>query len=99
MRAFVAAYPQVRLITPWNEANHAAEPTAGRPDRAAAYYNAARRACPDCTLVAADVIDGPGMLSWLAELPARARRDPAGLGAARLLRHDLLHDERASRTT
>ena len=67
MRAFLAAYPQVRLITPWNEANHAAEPTAGRPDRAAAYYNAARRACAACTLVAADVIDGPGMLSWLAE--------------------------------
>ena len=67
VRAFLAAYPQVRLITPWNEANHAAEPTAGRPDRAAAYYNAARRACPACTLVAADVIDGPGMLSWLAE--------------------------------
>ena len=67
VRAFLVAYPQVRLITPWNEANHAAEPTAGRPDRAAAYYNAARRACPDCTLVAADVIDGPGMLSWLAE--------------------------------
>ena len=66
VRAFLAAYPQVRLITPWNEANHAAEPTAGRPDRAAAYYNAARRACPDCTLVAADVIDGPGMLGWLA---------------------------------
>ena len=39
---------------------------AGRPDRAAAYYNAARRACADCTLVAADVIDGPGMLAWLA---------------------------------
>jgi hypothetical protein len=67
VRAFLAAYPQVRLITPWNEANHAAEPTAGRPDQAAAYYNAARRACPSCTLVAADVIDGPGMLSWLAE--------------------------------
>jgi hypothetical protein len=67
VRAFLAAYPQVRLITPWNEANHAAEPTAGRPDRAAAYYNAARRACPSCTLVAADVIDGPGMLSWLAD--------------------------------
>ena len=66
VRAFLAAYPQVRLITPWNEANHAAEPTAGRPDRAAAYYNAARRACPDCTLVAADVIDGQGMLGWLA---------------------------------
>ena len=67
VRAFLTAYPQVRLITPWNEANHAAEPTAGRPDRAAAYYNAARRACPACTLVAADVIDGPGMLSWVAE--------------------------------
>jgi hypothetical protein len=66
VRAFLAAHPQVRLITPWNEANHAAEPTAGRPDRAAAYYNAARRACPSCTLVAADVIDGTGMLGWLA---------------------------------
>ena len=63
MRAFLAAYPQVRLITPWNEADRAAEPTAGRPDRAAAYFNAARRACAACTPVAADVIDGAGMLS------------------------------------
>ena len=66
VRAFVAAYPQVHLLTPWNEPNHAAEPTAGHPDRAADYYNAARRACPTCTLVAGDVIDGPGMLAWLA---------------------------------
>jgi hypothetical protein len=66
VRAFVAAFPQVHAITPWNEPNHAAEPTAGRPDRAADYYNAARRACATCTLVAGDVIDGQGMLGWLA---------------------------------
>ena len=80
MRAFLTAHPEVRLITPWNEANHAAEPTAGRPDRAAAYYNAARRACAGCTLVAADVIDGPGMLSWLADYRRALDEAPAVWG-------------------
>jgi hypothetical protein len=80
VRAFLAAYPQVRLLTPWNEANHAAEPTAGRPDRAADYYNAARRACAACTLVAGDVIDGQGMLAWLAAYRSGLDEAPAVWG-------------------
>jgi hypothetical protein len=76
VRAFLAAYPQVRLVTPWNEANHVAEPTARRPDRAAAYYDAARAVCRACTLVAADVIDGPGMVAWLRAYRAALREAP-----------------------
>jgi hypothetical protein len=80
VRAFVATFPQVHAITPWNEANHGAEPTAGRPDRAADYYNAARRACPTCTLVAGDVIDGRGMVDWLRAYRAGLDETPAVWG-------------------
>jgi hypothetical protein len=80
VRAFFAAYPSVHLVTPWNEANHAAEPTAGRPDRAAAYYDAARAVCASCTLVAGDVIDGLGMVAWLRAYRAALHEAPAVWG-------------------
>jgi hypothetical protein len=66
VRALVRSHPSVRQLTPWNEPNHASQPTAGTPARAAAYYDAARAACPACTLVAGDVLDAPGFLRWLA---------------------------------
>jgi hypothetical protein len=63
--AFRARYLWVRVYTPWNEANHCSQPTCRRPERAAAYYVALRRACPRCEVVAADVLDQPNMVRWL----------------------------------
>jgi hypothetical protein len=80
VRAFLAKHPEVRTITPWNEPNHAAEPTAGRPDRAAAYYNAARRACPACTLVAGDVIDGGDWTKWIQQYRSALGEKPTTWG-------------------
>jgi hypothetical protein len=69
-RAFLSfkhRYPWVRTYSPWNEANHCSQPTCHQPRRAAAYYNVIRTACSGCTIVAADVLDQPGMVAWLRE--------------------------------
>ena len=48
----------------WNEENLCGEPTCHDPERAARFYNAARRACPGCRIVAADLLDVPGVGAW-----------------------------------
>jgi hypothetical protein len=73
-RAFRRRWPEVRLISPWNEANHRSQPTFRNPRRAAAYYNVVRSNCRGCTIVAADVIDERNMVSWLRVFKRSARR-------------------------
>lgn len=65
-RAFHRRFPWVRAITPWNEPNHASQPTVRAPVRAARYYNAVRAACSGCTIVAGDMLDSPNMRLYLA---------------------------------
>ena len=57
LRHFFRAFPWVRLISPWNEANHYTQPTSRDPAAAARFANAVRRVCPRCTIVLADVLD------------------------------------------
>ena len=57
LRRFFRAFPWVRQIAPWNEANHYTQPTSRDPAAAARFANAARRVCPRCTIVLADVLD------------------------------------------
>jgi hypothetical protein len=64
-RIFRARYPQVRDFSAWNEANHTAQPTAKKPRAAAAYFNAMRRDCRRCRIVAADVLDSPDAVAWI----------------------------------
>ena len=64
-RAFRKRYPQIKVYSPWNEANHRSQPTWKNPKRAAQYYNIVRKYCRGCTIVAADVIDESNMESWL----------------------------------
>jgi hypothetical protein len=64
-RAFKDRYPDVRVYAPWNEINHASQPTARSPRRAAQYYNVVRAECPDCTVLAGDVLDQAGMGDFL----------------------------------
>jgi len=59
-------YPWVKSMSAWNEANHQTQPTYRRPKRAAKYFNIMRAECRGCRVVAADVLDGKNMLSWLA---------------------------------
>jgi polysaccharide biosynthesis protein PslG len=64
-RTFRARYPWVRDYSAWNEANHTAQPTANKPKAAARFFNAMRRDCRSCTIVAADVLDMPHMVEWV----------------------------------
>jgi hypothetical protein len=73
-RAFRVRFPWVRDVSTWNEANHAAQPTARRPARAAQLYNALRRACRGCRIVAADVLDQAGFTTWIRRFRRVARR-------------------------
>src|SRR5437764_9654664 len=76
MLAFRAAHPEVQLITPWNEANWRAQPTADNPRLAADYYNQALTVFPNARLVAADVLDQAGVLDWLHVFRTYAYRHP-----------------------
>jgi hypothetical protein len=69
---FHGAFPWVSELVTWDEENHVSQPTAGSPQQAARYYNALRGTCPHCTVVAADVLDQPGIVSWLRAFRAYA---------------------------
>ena len=60
VRKFVAAFPSVRYITAWNEANHRAQPTYDSPRRAGKFARAAEsvcRAAGTCRVLAMDLLD------------------------------------------
>jgi hypothetical protein len=80
VRAFLDRYPAVTEIAPWNEPNHNSQPTFTDPGLAAAYYNAARRACPACTLVAGDLLDDDALPEWLAKYRSALDEEPAVWG-------------------
>ncbi len=73
-RAFRKAWPEVKVISPWNEANHRSQPTFKNPKRAAQYYNIVRKYCRGCKIVAADVIDEPNMERWLKDFRKTAKK-------------------------
>jgi len=63
VKKFLALYPQVTTLTPWNEVNRGNvrapgdnydSPTA---KQSAQYYLALKQACPTCTIVGLDVLD------------------------------------------
>jgi hypothetical protein len=64
-KRFRKRYRNIREIAPWNEANHRSQPTFAKPKRAAQYFNAVRKRCRGCRIVAADVIDEKNMVPWL----------------------------------
>lgn len=71
-RAFRLRYPEVISISPWNEANHMAQPTYKRPDLAATYYHVVKQECPQCQVIAADVLDISNMEEWLTAFAEKA---------------------------
>jgi hypothetical protein len=77
--AFRKRYPEVKAYAPWNEINHASQPTADHPERAAAYYDVVRDACPDCTVLAADVLDQAGMPGYVKRFRAAVQGKPPQL--------------------
>lgn len=73
-KAFRARWPQVKVISPWNEANHRSQPTFKNPKRAAQYYNVVRKYCRGCKIIAADVIDETNMEKWLRVFKKTAKK-------------------------
>jgi hypothetical protein len=72
-RAFRARWPWINTIGVWNEANHRSQPTFKKPEQAARYFNVARKRCPRCRVVAADVIDDANMVRWVTRFRTVAR--------------------------
>lgn len=75
-RRFRARYPWVDTYATWNEANHCGEPTCHRPALVAAYYKAMRRECRSCTILAAELLDMPNMVSWVRSFRKAAKQEP-----------------------
>lgn len=73
---FRKRYPWVRDFVVWNEANHPGALTAKRPRRAAQYFDAVASRCGSCNVVAADVLDTPGMVSWVTRFRGYAQHRP-----------------------
>lgn len=72
--AFRARWPQVKVLSPWNEANHRSQPTFKNPKRAAQFYNVVRANCRGCKIIAADVIDEVNMERWLQVFKRTAKQ-------------------------
>jgi hypothetical protein len=76
VKAFIARFPQVRIYTTWNEANHESQPVSGRPETVAGYYEELKAACPGCTVVAGDVLDSGGYIRWLQRFQQATDSNP-----------------------
>ena len=79
-KRFRAAFPSVKVFAPWNEANHASQPTSKSPKKAAQYYNVVRANCKGCTIVAADVLDQSGVERYLRNFLRYAKGSPRRWG-------------------
>jgi hypothetical protein len=69
-------YPDVVEYATWNEPNLCGEPLCHKPELAARYHDALVRACPSCTILAAEVLDNPTMTSWVTAFMKRVKHRP-----------------------
>ncbi len=76
-RIFRARYPWVHDFATWNEANFCGEPTCHRPGLVASYYRVLRRTCPSCTVLGAELLDQPGMVTWVRAFDRALGGQPA----------------------
>jgi hypothetical protein len=80
VKQFRKRFPGVRTFAPWNEANHASQPTAKKPRLAARYYNAMRKVCKGCRLVALDILDQSDAVRYLKKFRRKAKGSPKRWG-------------------
>ena len=73
---FHTRYPQVTDFATWNEANYCGEITCHQPARVAAYYRAMRSVCPQCRVLAAELLDLPNMVAWARQFEHYAHVQP-----------------------
>jgi polysaccharide biosynthesis protein PslG len=72
-KALRKQYPHLREFSPWNEPNAKEQPFFNKPGKAARYFNALRKACKRCTILAGDVKDGITMVPWLNKYKKKVR--------------------------
>ena len=83
MRAFTAfrrRWPFVTEFGPWNEANVRSQPTASSPQRAAEFYNAMHAACPNCTVLGAELLDSTDAPAYLRAMAPFIPQEPKAWG-------------------
>jgi hypothetical protein len=75
-KRFRNRYPWAKTYATWNEANHCGQPTCHREKLVASYYRQLRIACPTCTILAAELLDMPNMLSWVKRFRRYSKVEP-----------------------
>jgi hypothetical protein len=75
-KIFHRRYPWVTEFAAWNEANLCGEPTCHHVDRVVGYWQAIVHSCPGCKVLAAEVLDIPGMTDWVRQFIAIAHTQP-----------------------
>lgn len=75
-RQFRKRYPWAKTWATWNEANHCGSRMCNRPKTVAAYYRKMRQECRTCTLLAAELLDMPNMLTWTRRFKHYAKVEP-----------------------
>jgi hypothetical protein len=74
---FRKLFPWVNEFVPWDEATHATQPTAHRPQLAAEYYNVLAAHCRGCEITAPDILDSDGNVeAWIHAFLQRAHPYP-----------------------
>ena len=77
-RRLRARYPWLRNFATWNEANVCGQPTCRREKLVASYYRRLQLECPECRILAAEVLDMPNMSKWVRRFRRAYRRYDMG---------------------
>jgi hypothetical protein len=75
-RRFRRRYPDVQAYSTWNEANMCGAGLCARPELAAAYFDAIRRNCAGCRVLAVDLVDQDNMIGWVRAFRRATRVEP-----------------------
>jgi hypothetical protein len=75
-KAFRARYPDVKVFSTWNEANHCGEGTCRKPQLVARFYKSIQRNCKGCKVLAADLLDQPNTVAWIRGFKKAAKVEP-----------------------
>jgi hypothetical protein len=75
-KRFRKRYPRAKTWATWNEANHCGMRLCHRAKLVAAYYRKMRQACKRCTLLGAELLDMPNMLTWYRQFRRALGFDP-----------------------
>jgi hypothetical protein len=90
---FHARYPDVKTYSAWNEANQCGTGTCKKPELVVKYWDAIRKNCPGCKVLAADLLDQDNAISWSRAFRRAAKVEPKYWGL-----HDYIDANRGQTT-